>query len=542
MVGRRRAALALAVTLLAGGLLGAAPAAVASAAEVGAADAAATLGGAALAARIDERYRVLPTRDGLLLEPREEVPGVRSIEIAGGEVAVNGEPVAPTILRSWFGGEAEPLLALAALPSEEARALLAVPEGAPAAAGEPSALEEEELAAEAAAAREEEAALAEGVEEPADEDFDDLVYLGERFSLGGSVTIEEEEVASEVVVIGGAVHIRGRVDGDVVAVGGPVTIDGEVEGDVVSVGGGIRLGPEAMVGRDAVSVGGGVQKSRGARVGGQVTEAAFPWVWSRDLDWGPGTWGDGPSVRTWAISDAISNVMLAALLALLACLVVLIARGPVERAAARLETELWPAIAAGLATVLFLIFGLPVLALLLVLTVVGCLALPLIPVVLLLVMVLALVGYTAAAVQFGRLLADRFGWRQAGVYMPLLLGVLGIELWRLVGDMLQIAGGPVSVIAVVFLVLGALIELTAWIAGLGAVIMNLFAARRHPATIPAPPPALPPTSPPPAPLGPPAAAEELEASPPAPAEGPPAEAVRPADEEDEEDEEEPRRE
>jgi hypothetical protein len=503
--------MALAAALLVTGLA-TAPGAVSWAAEAPAAEAAAPAAASELARRVEERYRVLPTRDGLLLEPRGEVPGVRSIELAGGEVAVNGEPVSATILRSWFGSEAEPLLELAALPVEEARELMGVgseaelvPAEPAGPSGEPAAGDEEgaslETYEEEAAARDDEEPYRRG----------DQVYLGERFSFGGSVTIEEDEVASEVVVIGGSVHILGEVDGDVVAVGGTVAVDGTVGGDVVAVGGGVHLGPESRVERDVVSVGGGVHKSRNARVGGQTTEVAFPWVWGGGLDWAPGSWAEGPSVRSWAISDAISNAMLIAFLALVACLIVLVARGSVERAAGRLQSEPWSALAAGIATIFFLLFGLPVVIVLLILTVVGCLALPLLVIVFPALLVIALVGYTAAAVQLGRALADRFGWRGAGVYMPLLLGILGIETWSLVADVLQIPGGPVRIVATIFLLIGLLIEIGAWLAGLGAVVMNLFAGRRRGA-----PTALPPAVPPPVPPEPPA---QLPGEPPPPTAG-----------------------
>ena len=49
----------------------------------------------ARAARAESRYEVLPIRDGVVLRPREERLGVRTIEVTGDTIAVNGERVSP---------------------------------------------------------------------------------------------------------------------------------------------------------------------------------------------------------------------------------------------------------------------------------------------------------------------------------------------------------------------------------------------------------------------------------------------------------------
>ena len=50
---------------------------------------------ASLRAALERRYEVLPTSGGLLLRPREERLGVRSIELIGDSVAINGERLPP---------------------------------------------------------------------------------------------------------------------------------------------------------------------------------------------------------------------------------------------------------------------------------------------------------------------------------------------------------------------------------------------------------------------------------------------------------------
>lgn len=487
--GRRRVRAFAFAALVAASLLPW-PAHVAPVAEAQVEEAAQAVDRGELAEAVGERYRVLPTREGLLLEPRDEVPGIQTIEIAGGEVAINGEPVAPTILRSWLGDEATPLLALAALPADEARALVA---------GEETAGEGAELDADPDETRVEdldEAAEPAPPEEPAEPE-EPRVYLGERVVFGRTLTIAEDHVAGEVVVIGGAAEIRGRVDGGVVAVGGPVIVEGRVSGEVVSVGGGVRLGPDASVGGDIVSVGGTV-RARDEQIGGNVVQIGFPWAWDGDIGWGP-WWDHGRSpVRAWAAGEAVRSVAVILLLALMTAFLLLVARGPVERAATLIARQPISSFFSGVALWIFQFVGVPLLALVLVITVVGCLALPLVPVLWLLGFLIFLPGYAAVALATGRLLTRRFGWTMGGAYGTALAGIVLIEIVKLAGNVLQIAGGPISWLAVLVQAMGWLIVFIAWTTGAGAILMNLLNRRRAPAA-PMPPGPLPPGALPPAP-------------------------------------------
>ena len=42
--------------------------------------------------QIERRFDVLPLRDGLALRPKSALNGVRSIELSGGTIAINGTP------------------------------------------------------------------------------------------------------------------------------------------------------------------------------------------------------------------------------------------------------------------------------------------------------------------------------------------------------------------------------------------------------------------------------------------------------------------
>src|SRR5262245_16782852 len=73
---------------------------------------------------IERRYEVLPlSNNGILLRPRRPEAGVRTIEIVGSSIAINGERTVEGVVRAWLGAEAGPVLRLAALPQAERRSL-----------------------------------------------------------------------------------------------------------------------------------------------------------------------------------------------------------------------------------------------------------------------------------------------------------------------------------------------------------------------------------------------------------------------------------
>jgi|GEM_PF-591273 len=428
-----------------------------------------------------ERYQALPARDGVLLVPREDVPGISSIEIADGEVVVNGEPVGDTILRSWLGDEAEPLLALAALDTEAARNLLRVDVTGGG----------EAVPVTATADDDERDTDRRRSDDEADEDRREI-RLGQQFKIGSDVIIEENEVASEATAIGGSVVIRGRVLRDVVAVGGSIEVEGEVGGTMVGVLGGVFLGPDSRVDGDITAVGSGVRRAPGASVGGQVVEVSVPGGGGHG-DWEEWVEGrryrGGDFLRQWETNEAYWNLVGSVLLGLLACLALLIARGPVERVERRIANGS-DFLGAGVVGVLVQLLILPILAIVcffLIITIVGCLALPLIPFILLALVVAALFGYAGVALRVGRWLGGRFGWELSSPYAALLLGVALIEVWKLIGETLDIFGGPAWFFAAMFLFAGVVVEYVAWSVGLGAILMNWFDGRRD-RRMPPPPP------------------------------------------------------
>lgn len=453
---------------------------------------------------LETQYEVLPIRDGVVLRPQTERLGVRTIEVTDDTIAVNGERVSPGVLRAWLGEDAEAVLRLQGLGVAGRRELFDLGTGGetpPAASPEedgeteipPTEGEIEEIPAEPEPP-------AEPAEPAEPEDQDRLRSSGSRVNFGGGVTVDRDELADEVVAIGGPVRVLGEVERDVVAVGGSATVEGRVGGEVVSVGGTVRLGSNAVVDGDVTSVGGTIQREPGAQINGATNEVAFlpgirtgDWDWDGDVDVGwPFLWGSAGEVlgqTTWMV-----------FLGLLACVVLLLARRPLERVDHQVRTRPWQSLLAGFLSQLLFLPILVVVTVLLAITIVGCALFLLYPFLFIGLLLLAVLGYAAVAYRLGRLVEGRFGRSFGSPYVAALLGVLLIEVWTLLGHVISLGGGLLDMVAFFFLLLGLAAGYVAWTMGFGAVLLARFGTepgywpQRTVAT--APPPYAPPPPPP----------------------------------------------
>jgi hypothetical protein len=433
-------------------------------------------GGEQLQAAVGERFEVLPLRSGVLLRP---IGGAsyRAIEITGAGVAVDGDLLDSWELEERLGTDAELVGRLADLDPDDLASLLA-PD---AAGGEDT--EDPDGRAESGDLEDRDQA----VEEPADEwrreeEMDReprrRVRSDARVSVGSSLVVEEDEEARDVVVIGGSLDVQGEVLGDAVAVGGSVSVDGRVTGDVVAVGGGLKLGPQAYILGDAVSVGGRIERHPDARVVGDVSEVAFaPGIhlgWLRFLDWDHRV-GPRRMRSPWdRMTETAWRLLGLAVLGLLACLTLLVARRPVERMEAKVGEEAWKAGLTGLVAQILFVPLLGLILFVLVVSFVGIPLLALVPFALLALVLGAFAGYTAVAYRLGRWSEGRFGWRLGSPYVVLLVGVAIIQIWTFVGRALDLGGGPLKVFAFLLVFLGLLFQYLAWTVGFGAFLLTRF--------------------------------------------------------------------
>lgn len=433
---------------------------------------------------IESRFEVLPVTGGVLLKPRQPKASIHAIEVTGPQIAVNGEAVSARTLRDWLGADADPVIRLQGLAAADQRQLFGLSgESAakPAAASEPAretakATDDSEEAATTAttdtdvaeSSDEDSAATPPETQEPP-RSRHSKHGAGSRVNVGGSVTVRKDEVADDAVAVGGSVDVVGEVTGDVSAIGGPVRVEGTVGGEVISVGSSVYLGPHAVVEGDITSVGGRIEQDPSALVHGAKNEVGMvPFFRHRGFRTGPmwSHWGlwDG-------MSDFLGGLMGLILSGLLVCLVMLVARPAVERVDRQLVAQPWPSAAAGLAGTVFFWPLLIVVTVLLAITIVGCVLFVLYPFLLLYVLLLLLLGFTAASYRVGTWVEARFHLNLGGPYATALVGVLSLRIWHVLGDLFYLLPGPFGLLGFLLSMFGALLTIAALIVGFGAVIL-----------------------------------------------------------------------
>lgn len=432
-------------------------------AQTGTADAADTT---ALRQQIDRRFEVLLLTDRIVLRPRSAAEGVRSIEIAGATIAIDGAPATGAEVQEKLGADADAVLRLSYLDTAQVRALFSPVVALPQSPGSlplPSPTPSDPAAAPIGPAP-----PAPPVTPPRRP-----TRRGDQVRIGGGVSIDEDEV----------------VTGDVVAIGGSVRVNGEVRGEVVAVGGSVDLGPRSVVTRDIVVVGGTLRRADGSRVEGRVHEVSIG-----EIDFGNWRWGASPFAWPWfgrtvALMSTLGRI---AILCVLAVLVMLLGREYVERASARAIAE---PLKAGVIGLLAQLLFLPVLILtivILVVTIVGIPLLLLLPFALLGLAIIALLGFTAIAYRVGQLVGGRFGWSLSGPYAATILGVLVVVSPLLLARLLALIGGPIVPMTLALGVIAFLVEYVAWTIGFGAVALARLNRPGPPvAVVAAPPPVIP---------------------------------------------------
>lgn len=424
---------------------------------------------------VEQDFRVLPIRDGWLFEPLDESLGIQTVEAQAGDFAIDGVSVSEDELRARLGALAGVVIEFAGLDA--------------ASDAQPDPDRAESTAEEAAEVEDSDSSDS---EEEAHEDRDKSRHerrgrgrhrTDAQVVVGNSMTVEEDEVFRDVVVFGGRLTVDGKVLGDAVTIGGSASVSGEITGDLAVVGGSIELEDGAIVLGDVVSVGGSIEKGENVEVSGQIVEVPFApsfafgnlknWSWDWDSDSEPAF---APhlrrSARWFGFFDAGWELVGVLFCALLACLVLVVARNPVERVAWKAGVE---PLKAGLVGLLTQILCLPALALvcfLLLISIVGIPLLLLIPFVILGFILVAFLGYTSVAYRIGGWTEDRFGWNFGNPYVNLLVGIGFIEIWALTGEFLSWGPGPIKFFAFMFGLFGCVLIYLAWTVGLGAAILT----------------------------------------------------------------------
>lgn len=282
------------------------------------------------------------------------------------------------------------------------------------------------------------------------------VVDGNLVVFGGSASIAEDaQVTGSVLVFGGSASVAegAQVNQSMMVFGGDTTLAGQVVQDLVVLGGETTLEDTAKVGGEVVSSGGRVTREEGAVVGEGVTQA-----------------GDGPRVvvRRGPLARAASVLVNASVLAVLALLVVLLLPNHTSRVAETISSAAVASGGMGLLTAL----AVPVLLLLLAITI--CL-IPISAVGGVVFGAALLMGWSAIGLLVGNRLAVAFNRQNLS---PPAAAALGTFLFTIVAQAL----GFIPCI-------GLLVHATAWLLGLGAVVLTRFGRQAYlpPAAPPLPP-------------------------------------------------------
>jgi hypothetical protein len=390
-----------------------------------------------LLSRIEQHYEVVPSSNAISLVPKSGDRDVRLVHISQGVIAINGTTVTGKELRDRLGADADLIVRLSYLTADERRNLFA-------------------LRAEA---------------DPGDRRSDQgnrRRSSRERVRIFGNINIEEEE----------------QVDGQAVAVIGSVRVNGEVRQEVVAVLGSVELGPKAVVHGDVVSIGGRIRRAPGSQIDGAITEISIgeagahlnaPWVGSMSV----------------AGFDEVPRLFLSTfrllLLIIVAGIAYVVARGSVEGSAQRAVDNAPKALLVGLAAELLFAPVLALTAVLLALSIIGIPLLLLLPFAVVVLILLALAGFTGTAAALGQGARRRFGIGGDPGFLDVVLGVLIVLSPVLLGRMLALASWD-NPLTWILILTGTGFEFLAWTTGFGAVLMNTFSrwrARRVARTSPA---------------------------------------------------------
>jgi hypothetical protein len=257
--------------------------------------------------------------------------------------------------------------------------------------------------------------------------------------LSGRADVPAGRQVGDLVVFHGSATVHGTVNGSVTAFDAPVTISGRVNGDVVVFNGRVELQSGANVTGDVVSQSDPVVAS-GATIGGTTKRI------ETNTNWEGFGWA---GKLAWWLAVSLSTLVVGLIL------LWLVGRGTARILEAG-RTRIGPSIGLGL----LLFFGLPILAVIALLTVVG------IPLGLGLLAALLLIyalGYSAAAWILGRSI------------------VRGPTAWAVA----FLVGWAILRVLALVPILGGLVWFAAVVVGLGALAVAIWRARTPSGTAPA---------------------------------------------------------
>ena len=291
-----------------------------------------------------------------------------------------------------------------------------------------------------------------------------------KIIIGGSgVQIQEQGTTAEKD--SGMVHYRVNLgentlnEGDaIVKVAESVFIpaDETVAGDVVVMGGEIRARRGAEIKGDVVAIGGTIEEDeeviiRGERVqvGGVATEI-----------------GDRLHVGMRTIRAFVSMGMFFVALVLF-FITMLFLRGKIERVSSHIAVSMFKCFGAGVLSAVIGLFGLLIVMIPLIITIVG---IPLAVVLFVSCIGIYVISCAAFVFTVGRAIATRIGIH-GGAFTHLFLGILVMSIPEIIAIAIDILGRGSLAPYVLFQIVSTFVWLFAYVVGLGAIVLSRFGSR-----------------------------------------------------------------
>ena len=248
----------------------------------------------------------------------------------------------------------------------------------------------------------------------------------------------------EIVKVGTDIEVmKDNVATDVVSIGGNITVYGKVENSVVAVGGSVILKPKSSVGGEVVVVGGELIKDPTAEIGGKATQIYMPHFIPSFTNMMKGSW-----IALWA------TISILVLLGFLGLAVLISALIP-EHVAAAVNAVEHSFVAMFFWGVLWMILIVPI-AVLLAISIIGII---LIPLEILLVVLALILGYIVSAIYIGKKIMMAF----KKMPPPFADAILGIIILFVI-SFIPVIGPALKVLFV--------------LAGFGAVLTTRFGTIR----------------------------------------------------------------
>jgi hypothetical protein len=264
----------------------------------------------------------------------------------------------------------------------------------------------------------------------------------------------DETVAGDVVVFGGNAIIEGKVAGSVVVMGGEIRArrGAEIKGDVVAIGGTIEEDEEVIIRGERVQVGG---------VANEI--------------------GDRLHISVHAIR-AFASLGIFFVALVLFFITMLFLRGKIERVSTHISAALFKCFGVGVLSAVIALFGLLIVMIPLVITIVG---IPLAVVLFVSCIGIYVIACAAFVFTVGRAICTRAGIH-GGAFTHLFVGILVMSIPEIIALVVDVVGRATLAPYVLFQIVSTFVWLFAYVVGLGAIVLSRFGSRPIEPAPPAP--------------------------------------------------------